>query len=217
MTASPHYLDTVEARLAPSHTALLVVDMQNDFCAKDGYIEAVVGLDAAPCRAIAAPIMELVGEARRASVPIFWVKANYDHDKIPPGMLAKQRQRGEIVCCGSGSRGAEFFEVVPAPGEVVIEKHNYSAFRGTDLDTRLRARSIRTVVLAGVQTNICVETSLRDAVCIGFYAALVTDCTASHTLALHEATIKTTSFLFGDTLDRSALASIWRGDHLAAT
>jgi ureidoacrylate peracid hydrolase len=74
--AENRQLRTVAERLAPAHTALLVVDMQNDFCAEGGYIETVVGKNAAACRAVAAPIMALVGAARAAAVPVIWVRAD---------------------------------------------------------------------------------------------------------------------------------------------
>lgn len=207
---SAKLLGSVGARLDPAHSALLIIDMQNDFCAKDGYVETVVGKDVSACRAVVEPIMGLAGSARAAAVPVFWIMANYDPDKIPAGMLAKQRERSTAICCGTGSWGRELFGVAPQPGEAVIEKHCYSAFRGTDLDTRLRALSIRTVVLAGVQTNVCVETTLRDAVCVGLYAVLAADCVASHTLPLHEATLVNARFLFGDVLNRAEIAAYWR-------
>ncbi len=203
-------LDTPAARLAPAHSALLVIDMQNDFCAEDGYVETVVKLNVASCRAVAEPIMDLVAKARAASVPVIWVKANYEHAALPPGILAKQRERSATVCCAPGTSGFDFYKVAPVAGETIIEKHSYSAFRGTELESLLRARGIRTVAIAGVQTNVCVETTLRDAVCVGFYAALVTDCVASHTPALHEATLKNVQFLFGDVLDRHAVGKIWQ-------
>jgi ureidoacrylate peracid hydrolase len=113
------------------------------------------------------------------------------------------------VCCGTGSWGGEFYGVSSAPGEAVIEKSSYSAFAGTEVERQLRERGIRTIVFAGVQTNVCVESSLRDAVCKGFYAVLASDCVASHTPPLHEATLKNVQFLFGDVMDRQAIAAIW--------
>lgn len=208
---SDRLLASAEARLRPSHTALLVIDMQNDFCAKGGYIETVVGRDAGPCRAVAAPIMGLVSDARKEAVPVIWIKANYELDKIPAGMLAKFSERGAKVCCAAESWGAAFFEVEPCSGEAIVEKHCYSAFRGTDLDIRLRTLAIRTVVLAGVQTNICVESTLRDAHSLGFHVVLAADCVASHTPELHAATLKNAQFLFGDVLDRGQIAAHWRG------
>ena len=93
--------------------------------------------------------------------------------------------------------------------EPVIEKSCYSAFVGTDVEEQLRRRGVRTLVFAGVQTNVCVESSLRDAVSRGFYAVLASDCVASHTAPLHEATLNNVRFLFGDVLDRAAITRVW--------
>jgi ureidoacrylate peracid hydrolase len=207
--AADRLLTTAEARLAPSHTALLVIDMQNDFCAREGYVETVVRRDAAACRAVAAPIAALVADARAAGVPVYWIRANYAPEGLPAGMRVKFAERG-AVCCAPDSWGAAFYEVAPLPGEPVIEKRCYSAFRGTDLDTRLRTAGVRTVVLAGVQTNICIESTLRDASSLGFYVTVARDCVASHTPALHEATLQNAQFVFGDVLSRQEIAGLWR-------
>ncbi len=203
-------LKTAADRLDPGHTALVVVDMQNDFCAEGGYIEAVVGKNAAACRAVAAPIMALVTAARAAGVPVFWIRADYRPETLPAGMAARFAAQGAgRVCCAPGTWGAEFHGVAPAPGESVIDKHCYSAFVGTDLDARLNAAGIRTLVFAGVQTNVCVETSLRDAYSRGFHVAVAADCVASHTAELHEATLKNVRFLFGDVLSGPEIAALW--------
>jgi ureidoacrylate peracid hydrolase len=206
---SSNLLDTVEKRLKPAHSAVMVIDMQNDFCAEAGYVEKVVGKDVSACRAVAPRIMALVEAARARGVPVYWIKANYDPERLPEGMRVKQQEKSRVICCGTGSWGAEFYGVTAAPGEAVIEKSSYSAFAGTDVERQLRAKGVRTVVFAGVQTNVCVESSLRDAVCKGFYAVLASDCVASHTLPLHDATLKNVQFLFGDVLDREAIVAAW--------
>jgi ureidoacrylate peracid hydrolase len=206
---SSNLLDTVEKRLKPAHSAVMVIDMQNDFCAEAGYVEKVVGKDVSACRAVAPRIMALVEAARAQGVPVYWIKANYDPERLPEGMRVKQQEKSSVICCGTGSWGAEFYGVTAAPGEAVIEKSSYSAFAGTDVEQELRAKGVRTVVFAGVQTNVCVESSLRDAVCRGLYAVLASDCVASHTLPLHDATLKNVQFLFGDVLDREAIVAAW--------
>jgi ureidoacrylate peracid hydrolase len=210
-------LDSIEKRLKPAHSAVLVIDMQNDFCAEQGYVETVVGKDVSACRAVVPEIMALVGAARAHGVPVFWIKANYDPERLPEGMLAKQREKSLAVCCGTGSWGNDLYGVTPIPGEAVIEKNSYSAFAGTGVEQQLRDRGVRTLVFAGVQTNVCVETSLRDAVCRGFYAVLAADCVASHTPPLHEVTLKNVQFLFGDVLDRNAIATAWSAATVRAT
>lgn len=203
-------LESVSQRLEPKHTAVMVIDMQNDFCAEDGYVEKVVGKDVSACRAVVPHIMGLVQDARAHGVPVIWIKANYDPELVPEGMRVKQREKSSVVCCGTGSWGSEFYGVSPAPGEAVVEKHSFSAFAGTSIERELHDRGVRTLVFAGVQTNVCVESSLRDAVCHGFYAVLAVDCIASHTPPLHEATVKNVQFLFGDVLGRDAIAAAWK-------
>ncbi|MBI3707811.1 MAG: cysteine hydrolase [Proteobacteria bacterium] len=204
-------LDSVAKRLAPRHTALLVVDMQNDFCAEKGYIEVVGKRDARACRAVAKPIMELVGEARRAKVPVVWIKANYEPDKIPAVMLAKRHERGITeVCCRPGTWGGDFYGVTPAAGEAIVEKNCYSGFIGTDLEARLQKLGVRTIVVSGVQTHVCVEATLRDGAMLGFYTVLAPDCAAAYSPEQHEATVKSTQAFYGDVLAKAEIAATWR-------
>lgn len=211
------FLATLAERLAPSHSALLIVDMQNDFCAAGGYVEKVLGKDAGQCRAVVAPIAALADRARTARVPVLWVRADYSPDKVPPHMALKAHERGSAApFCHGGTWGAEFFELGPAAGEAVIDKHCFSAFIGTTLERRLREADIRTVVLAGVQTNVCIESTLRDAASLGFHVVVPTDCVASHAPVLHDATLKNVAFLFGDVLPSTEVARIWQGASSAA-
>jgi ureidoacrylate peracid hydrolase len=122
--------------LAPNRVAVLVIDMQNDFCSVDGYIERSLGKSAERCRAIAQPIMELVGAARSVMAPVIWIKADYSLDLIPCHMRAKRIERGiEAVCCAPTDWGSEFYGVRPDPTEPIVVKHCYSGFIGTDLET----------------------------------------------------------------------------------
>ena len=98
----------------------------------------------------------------------------------------------------------------PAPGEAVIEKHCFSGFMGTDLDTRLRTLAVRSLVFAGVQTNICVETTLRDGLSRGFNVVAASDCVASHTAELHDATLKNVRLALGDVLTGAEITALWR-------
>ncbi len=204
-------LPSLPERLKPAHTALLVIDMQNDFCAEGGYIESVVGKDASACRAVVAPIMALVETARAAAVPVVWVRANYALDVLPAGMAARFAAQGKgRVCCAPGSWGADFYGCKPTPDEAIIEKHCFSAFIKTDLEARLCAGAIRTIVFTGVQTNICVESTLRDGVSLGFHVVAAEDCVASHTPDLHAATLKNVSLVLGDVLSGREISAIWQ-------
>lgn len=202
-------LNTKFARLNPAHSAVLVVDMQHDFCAEDGYVEVVVGSSTAACRSLVNPLATFLDSARASSVAVVWIRAIYDHDKLPQAILTKHQSNGDVVCCGSGTAGAAFYGVAPQDDEVVFDKHSYSAFTNPDLVGWLRTRGIQSLIFTGVQTNVCVESSLRDAVCRNFYATIASDCVASHSPLLHDATLANVRALFGDVLMAKEIESIW--------
>ncbi len=192
-------LTDLAARLSSAHTALVVIDMQNDFCAPGGWTQTVVKKDTTACAAVAPAIARLVTTARAASVPVVWVRADYSNDRVVEPMLARTLRLGAPECCVPGTWGADWFGgLVPLAGEPVVTKHCYSGFGGTDLEIQLRRRGIRTLVFTGVQTHVCVESTLRDAHTRGYYCVLAEDAVASHTPPAHEQTIAAVRFLFGD-------------------
>jgi ureidoacrylate peracid hydrolase len=198
-------------RVAPAHTALLVVDLQNDFIAEGGYIEKVVGRSTAACRAILPAVAQLIEAARRAGVPVIWIVADYSHNKIPvPAQARLVRQGWTEICCAPGSWGADFAGPRPQAGETVITKYSFSGFHETALEDELRRRGIETLVVTGVQTNACVDYCIREGFVRGFYIAVPEDCVASHMPDLHAATLKAAGFLFGDVVPSSTLIGRWR-------
>lgn len=216
MSARP-LLKSLAERLAAGRPALLVVDMQNDFCSPGGYISRL-GRDVGACGRIVPALNELLASARANGVPVIWLMAEYGHDAITRPMLAKQREMGvSDVCCARGSWGAAPFGVAPALGEPVVVKHRYSGFAGTDLDALLAERGIDTLVIAGVQTNVCVESTLRDGHSRGFYIVLAGDCVASHMPAQHDATLANVAFLLGDVTDGATIAGLWSNAEILVT
>jgi ureidoacrylate peracid hydrolase len=202
-------LRTLAERLAPGRSALIVVDMQNDFCAPGGYV-ANLGRDVTACAAIVPAVNALVDAARADGVPVVWLTAEYEDADVPAPMLAKKREMGvAAVSCAKGTWGAQAFGVAPLEGEMAVVKHCYSGFMGTDLDARLTERGIATLVFAGVQTNVCVESTLRDAHSLGYYVVVARDCVASHMPAAHQATLDNVAFLFGDVAEGRAIGAAW--------
>jgi len=193
---------------SPRDTALLISDMQNDFCARGGCVEAAIGRDATPCRAIVPAVEALAKVARGARVPVIRVRARYGLEHIQPAMRRKQLQNAVAVCCADGCWGIDYFELQPAPGDVKIFETSFSAFNGSDLADRLERQGISRLAFAGVQTNVCVENSLRDALCMGFDCALPDDCVSSHALHLHEAS-QAKGMLYADRTTLKDLVSDW--------
>jgi ureidoacrylate peracid hydrolase len=110
-----------------------------------------------------------------------------------------------------GSAGAEFIdELAPEAGEVVVRKHRYSAFAGTNLDLILRSRNIATCVVTGVSTNVCVESTFRAAFDLGYYVVVPRDATASWSVELGEAALANVNHRFGLVTSVDEVIAIWR-------
>jgi len=205
------HLLSLPTRVDKAHTALLVIDMQNDFCAPGGYIQRVLGKDITHCGAIVPKVQTLIESARSTGVPVLWLRACYRPELIPASMQAKLAQQGITdICCDRDSWGYDWYGVQPLPSETVVEKHSYDGFVGTSLERELRARHVRTLVFAGVQTNICVEATLRHAHALGYHCVVPEDCVASHTPQAHEATLNNVRFLLGDVTRADDIIAYWR-------
>lgn len=211
----PPILTDFADRFAPAHTALLIIDMQKDFCV-DGFAASKAGRPLTAAQSIVPTLATLLQAARQAGVLVchvgFWTLERHLSDTAP--WLA-QRRRATYASdriAMEHSEGAEFIEALaPELGEPVIHKHRYSAFKGTNLDTVLRARGIRSVVPTGVSTNVCVESSLRDAFETGYYTALPEDACASWDQALHDSTLRNVNARFGLTCSSADLINAWNG------
>ena len=205
-------LTDLQSVVDPSHTAVLVIDVQNDFCAPGGHTEVNLGKDVADCQAVVDPIVRLVASARRAGAVVIWVKADYNRTYLSPPIHARQVARGVAnAYCVSGTWGADLYRVSPENGDIVIQKHRHSAFIGTELEQILRDRGIRTVVFAGVQTHVCIESSLRDASARGYYVVVPGDCVGSFDRDLHDKTLRCVEMHFGDVVGSNDLLELWQG------
>lgn len=178
----------LDEQLRPEHAALLIVDIQNDFCAEGGYLQRERNYNVAFAKTVAANIGRVAAAARRAGMPVVWIRSIYDFKYLTDAYIAK---RGEEGCCLEGTWGADFFEIAPAPGELVVDKHSFSGFHDTELDENLRRRGIKTLVVTGVATNVCVDSTLREGFFRGYYIVLLEDCVGSNSRAGHDGTLAT--------------------------
>ncbi len=209
-------LTTLADKVRPTHAALVVVDMQNDFCADDGFV-ARGGRDVSLVQQMAGRLAILIEHARAAGVPVVFVRCSYSSDDnryLSDVWLeqAARRQGGGYTLwpvCQDGTPGAEFYGVAPAAGDPVIVKHRYDAFHGTELDLVLRSRGVRTVVLTGVSTHVCVETTARASFVRDFYTVVVGDCTAAYSQEEHETALRLIDRFFGEVTSLDALRSLW--------
>jgi len=204
-------------KVAPRHTAIIVIDMQNDFVAKDGMM-GKEGWNLSLAQEMAERLPGLLAAAREAGVLIVFVHniystgTNHYLSDVWIEQAARKRPGGYITIpgCEAASWGADYYGTIrPQANDPVVIKHRYNAFLNTDLDTILRANGIRTTVFTGVSTNCCVESTAREAFMRDYYVVVVDDATASYSRELHQAALKTIDALFGEITSIAVLTDIW--------
>lgn len=207
---------TLGDKVHPKHTALIVIDMQNDFCASNGFV-ANGGRDVSLIQETAKYLPAFAAQARSAGVLVVFVRCAYStpENRFLSDVWLEQaarRQNGGYTLspvCQTGERGADYYGVCPEQSDTIIVKHRYDAFHATDLDLVLRSNGIRTVVLTGVSTHVCVETTARSAFVRDYYTVVVADGCAAYSAEEHEASLKVIDRFFGEVASMEAILRHW--------
>lgn len=213
-------LTSLEQKVDPKNAALLVIDMQNDYCSSSGAF-ASVGLDPSMIHDMTPRLLRLVSAARTTSVPVIFTRSLYNSKEnwyLSEVWLEHKarRQNGIYVSTPAlreGSWGADFVnELKPKEDELVVTKHRYNAFYGTDLEIALKAKGIKSLIISGVSTNVCVESTARDAFFRDFYVVFTSDCTATNNggIEAHEATLKNIDRSFGIVVASDQIIDCWK-------
>jgi nicotinamidase-related amidase len=203
-------------RAHPDRSALLVVDMQNDFVHPDG--ETARWMRARLARAgqavpdgptvterMVPALRDLVDAARARGVPVVWVRMELDDETRDRFMTAEG-----WFPCAPGTWGAEWYDGLgPLPGERVVVKHRHSAFFGTDLARQLRADGVDGIVVTGTATMGCVEGTVRDGYAHDFWAVVVSDCTGQLDERAHRAALERMDRVFAMVTDSATLVRAW--------
>ena len=195
----------------PSRTALVIVDMQRDFVAPTG-VCAKAGDDVSTIAAITDRLRLLIKAAREQELLIIYVRSIYDRVYLAENLLEQLDRRGLGGLCRAGSSGSDFAEGIGpsgAPNEIVVSKHRFSAFSGTSLDLVLRSNGIKTLVMTGVATDVCVESTTRDACFRDYRVVLAEDCVAGFSAERHRASLSVLSRSFGTVASSLDIAAAW--------
>lgn len=193
-----------------AQSALVVIDMQNDFCAAGGYFDRS-GADLSEMEILANRIVTCIDAARKAGVMVIFVRSAYDSVFLSEAQIERRRRVGwDMPLCQRQTWGYDFYRVTPLPDEPIITKHRFDAFYGTDLELILRSNGKSRLIFAGVATNVCVETSLRNAFIRDFEVILLADCTGARNRHAHEATLETVQYHFGLVVTSTDIERIWK-------
>jgi ureidoacrylate peracid hydrolase len=230
--AQPHSLQIDSHR-----TAVIVVDMQNDFGSEGGMF-ARAGIDISAIQAAVAPTARVLDMARRVGMPVVYLKMAFASDlsnaggpEAPNRMLHLRMGVGDPVTSPDGHKSRILIEdtwntdilteLTPQPGDNVVVKHRFSGFFETNLDTLLRDLGMTTLVFTGCTTSVCVESTLRDAFFRDYRCLVLADCTAEpigHDLdrSNHDASLLLIQVMFGWVSDSTAFIEALTAQTMAA-
>ncbi len=199
-------------------TALIVVDMQNAYATKGGYLD-LAGFDVSAVGPVIAQTSTAIAAARGAGIPVVWLQNGWDPSYLEAGgpgspnwhksnALKTMRKRPELAGTLL-ARGGWDYDLVddlkPEPGDIRVPKPRYSGFFNTWLDSMLRARGIRTLIFTGIATNVCVESTLRDGFFLEYFGVVLRDaCHQAGPGFLHDASLQNIEIFFGWTSDVAA-------------
>ncbi|MBI2881651.1 MAG: cysteine hydrolase [Candidatus Tectomicrobia bacterium] len=209
-------LDTLVKKVDPKHAALLVVDIQNDFVAEGGMMDRE-GNDLTLAREMVPRLEQLIEDAREADVPVIFIRNVYNTDAnwylsdvwLEQAQRARQGSYVTHSVCAPDSWAGDFYRVRPTEKDVIVTKHRFSAFQDTDLDLILRSRGIRTLIMTGIATNVCVESTTRDGFFRDYYIVFTSDCTATYSKEDHEATLRNIRRYFGQVVTADEVTACW--------
>jgi len=202
-------LSTLEQKVAPADAALIVVDVQNDFVADGGFFDRI-GADVKTVQKSIPNLLRLIDRARAAGLLVVFVQAIYDEQYLSAPMRERNQRRAvEMPRCLTGSWGADFYAVRPAAGDPVVIKHRYSAMLNTELDALLKRHGIRSLLLTGVATDTCVESTGRDAYFADYYVTIVSDCCGAASESDHLGALKRFDRDYGAIVSSDEVVGAW--------
>lgn len=203
-------LVTLEETIAPSHTALVIVDVQNDFVYGKGQLSTLPG-KTNPCEEILSPLNIFIDKCRKLGVLVIYTFTVHAGDLDLPPYKARMIRRQTAPVCMRGSKGAEFPDKLnkPIANDHVVIKHGFDAFADGDLNTLLQNRGIKSIIFGGIDSAVCVDTTLRHGFHLGYYPVLAKDISASPLPARQECAINLVDSQYGFVSTTKEIMQLW--------
>ena len=198
-------------KLNPKHTALLVIDIQKDFCSSDGVL-GNKGRDFRLIKQMMERLPLVIESAEKYNILTLYTQQVYNPEKLNALQKEQYELDGKLITCDIKTNGYEFYEINPPKQDTYI-KYNFNAFSNPNFQTRLKQSNIRTLIVTGVDTQFCVETAVRNGYDLGYKIVLVEDCIATNNkhIDMHNRTIDLVRNSYGVVIKSSELIKLWGG------
>jgi ureidoacrylate peracid hydrolase len=195
----------------PTHSALIIIDPQHDFCSERGAMAKRFGFDMKEIKEAVPRLNALIQKCRERGVFVVWIREVFSDNKMRNNQKALWGAGKDIWLIPEGGKGADWYEgvVSPVAGEPVITKWQYDGFEDTELHLLLQSRGIQTLLMTGFTTNVCVETTARHGYIKGYYIVLVSDCAGAPTPAEHASGVFNIKTYFGQVATSNQLYANW--------
>jgi len=195
-------------------TAVVIVDMQNDYCSEKGYFAQNLGLNVDPIQTAAAKIKKFVEAARNKGLPIIFTKMTEDKEHVAQNLKRKMELTHGDFFAKPGSWGHDLYEIVPENTDLVLEKNHFDAFTNPDLEKILKEKGIENLIVCGFTTIVCVDTTVRSAFSKGFNIVLPKDlvATVGEREKQHNATLSVLGFHFAYASTSEDIENILEGE-----
>lgn len=197
----------LKSKLNPDSTALIVIDMQKSFCCEGGSFDKR-GFDIKPAQRLAGRLNSFLEVSRKVLNHIVHLKMMKLPELSSP-VVDAHYERLNIVRSLDPAQ-AEFYEVLPRPGEVVIPKYKYSGFVSTYLDQFLRSKGIDTLIITGIATNVCVESTARDGFMREFHVVIPSDLTEGTSTEAKKWSLRNLDMFFGEVVSSRTILEAWK-------
>jgi ureidoacrylate peracid hydrolase len=205
-------MSKLQSVIAPEKTAIIVVDVQNDFCHPQG----ALGRNGAPtgdAMAMIPTLQKLLDAARQFGTKVIFIQTVHTPETDSAAWVRRSDGKS-LEVCRKDTWGGEFTDVAPIAGEPIVNKHRYSAFINTRLDSVLRTFKVENLIMTGVSTNVCVESTARQGYMMDYNIVFMSDCSAAYAKEDHEATLRTMANNFGIVATAAEVIDAWKAAKL---
>jgi ureidoacrylate peracid hydrolase len=191
----------------PAKAVVIVVDVQNDFCHPAGAL-AAAGAPTGDAQAMLPALQRLLDAARASGTRVVFLQTVHEDATDSEAWRGRSLNQSAPIC-RSGSWGIEFTDVAPLDDEPVVVKHRYSGFVNTRLESVLRTLRAETLIMTGVSTNVCVESTARHGFMLDYHIVLVEDCCAAYSRAEHDGALYNVRTHVGTVASSATITEAW--------